>query len=228
MPKMCSLRHLDVPDPVLRLLVVIGLLDVEDYVGVVLLAGLHFAEDDVPYANLGGLLLDRVDPILRCYSLDGVESAGVVRLDQGPHRFPRGRVENGAARIERLPNHHVSLVPKAELKLPLLGGNDRRSRNCGQDDHKYWTRPPHQSDERRFFFVSRHGTIAVHATGYLRCYSLSARAFEASAAAASAVAASAPAVAAQFVFLLLQPKRKRPTLVHRMPFPVRLARFRCR
>ena len=27
-----------------------------------------------------GLLLDRVDPILRCYSLDGVENAGVVRL----------------------------------------------------------------------------------------------------------------------------------------------------
>ena len=87
---------------------------------------------------------------------------------------------------------------------------------------------PHIKATRDVFFVSRHGTIAVHATGYLRCYSLSARAFEASAAAASAVAASAPAVAAQFVFLLLQPKRKRPTLVHRMPFPVRLARFRCR
>ena len=71
---------LDVPDPILRLLVVVGLLDVEDYVGELLLAALHLAEDDVPYANLGGLLLDRVDSILRCYSLDGVEKAAVVRL----------------------------------------------------------------------------------------------------------------------------------------------------
>ena len=97
----------------------------------------------------------------------------------------------------------------------------RTTTNIGLDPHIKATR-------EGFFCFSRHGTTAVYATGYLRCYSLSARAFEASAAAASAVAASAPAVAAQFVFLLLQPKRKRPTLVHRMPFPVRLARFRCR
>ena len=93
---MCSLRHLDVPDPVLRLLVVIGLLDVEDYVGVVLLAALHLAENDIPYANLGLLLLDRVHPVIRCYSLDGMKSARVVRLDQGPHRIARGLVEDGA------------------------------------------------------------------------------------------------------------------------------------
>ena len=80
-----------------------ALLDVEDKVAVVLLRALHLAEDDVPYVNLGGLLLDRVDPILRCYSLDGVESAGVVRLDQGPHRTPRGLVEDGAARRQLLP-----------------------------------------------------------------------------------------------------------------------------
>ena len=51
---------LDVPDPVHRLWprVVVGLLDAEDYVGVVLLAVLHLAEDDVPNANLGGLLLE--------------------------------------------------------------------------------------------------------------------------------------------------------------------------
>ena len=112
---------LDVPDPVLRLRVVIGLLDAEDHVGEVLLAALHLAEDDVPYANIGGLLLDRVDSILRCYSLDGVESAGVVRLDQGPHRIPRGPVEDGAALKEILPNQPVPRVPKPELKLPLHG-----------------------------------------------------------------------------------------------------------
>jgi hypothetical protein len=88
MPKMCSLRHLDVPDPVLRLLVVIGLLDVEDYVGVVLLAGLHVAEDDVPYANIGGLLLDRVDPILRCYSLDGWKRQASFDWTRGHIDFP--------------------------------------------------------------------------------------------------------------------------------------------
>ena len=38
--------------------------------GVVLLAALHLAENDIPYANLGGLLLDRVRPVIRCYSLD--------------------------------------------------------------------------------------------------------------------------------------------------------------
>ena len=65
---MCSLKHqpllqpLDVPDPVLRLLLVVALLDVEGYVAVVLLAALHLAEDDAPYAYPGGLLLDRVDP----------------------------------------------------------------------------------------------------------------------------------------------------------------------
>ena len=48
----------DVPDP--KLLLVFGPdggLDVEDYVGVVLQARLHLAEDDVAYANLAGLLL---------------------------------------------------------------------------------------------------------------------------------------------------------------------------
>ena len=112
---------LDVPDPVLRLVVVPGLLDVEDYVGEVLLAGLHLAEDDVPFANLAGLLLDRVDAILRCYSLDGVEIAGVVRLDQGPHRIPRAHVEGGAALSQILPNQPVPRVPKPELKLFLQG-----------------------------------------------------------------------------------------------------------
>ena len=112
---------LDVPDPVHRLglRVVVGLLGAEDYVGVVLLAALHLAEDDVPYANLGGLFLERVDSILRCYSLDWVEKAGVVRLDQGPHRAPRGPVEDEAALNEKLPNQFVGRVPKPELNLQL-------------------------------------------------------------------------------------------------------------
>ena len=38
--------------------------------GVVLLAALRLSENDIPYANLGGLLLDRVRPVIRCYSLD--------------------------------------------------------------------------------------------------------------------------------------------------------------
>ena len=74
-----------------------------------------------PYANLGGILLDRVDPILRNYSLDGVESAGVARLDQGPHRMPREPVEDGAALCEILPNQPVPRVPKPELLLHLFG-----------------------------------------------------------------------------------------------------------
>ena len=36
------------------------MLDAVDDVGVELLARLHLAEDDAPYANLGGFLLDRV------------------------------------------------------------------------------------------------------------------------------------------------------------------------
>ena len=80
----------DVPDPILLLVFgPDGGLDVEHYVGVVLLARLHLAEDDVAYANLGGLLLDGADSILFCYLLDWVESAGVVRLDEGPHRIAR-------------------------------------------------------------------------------------------------------------------------------------------
>ena len=78
---------LDVPDPVHRLglRVVVGLLGAEDYVGVVLLAALHLAEDDVPYANLGGLLLERVDSILRCgphQAGEGRDSAAVRELLQ--------------------------------------------------------------------------------------------------------------------------------------------------
>ena len=78
---------LDVPDPVHRLWprVVVGLLDAEDYVGVVLLAVLHLAEDDVPYANLGGLLLERVDSILRC----GLHQAGSPPRPRGPTGGPR-------------------------------------------------------------------------------------------------------------------------------------------
>ena len=49
-----------------------------DDVGVEQLAGLHLAKDDVPNLNLGGLLLDREFPPLRCYSLGGVERAGVL------------------------------------------------------------------------------------------------------------------------------------------------------
>ena len=53
---------LDIPDPVLRLLGVVVMLDREDDVGVVLLAALHLAENDIPYANLGSLLPYRVLP----------------------------------------------------------------------------------------------------------------------------------------------------------------------
>ena len=95
-------------------------LDLEDYVGVVLLAALHLAENDIPYANLGGLLLER-HPVIRCYSLDGMKSARVVRLDQGSHRIARGLVEDGAAVNEIIPNQPVPRVPKPELLLPKLG-----------------------------------------------------------------------------------------------------------
>ena len=50
----------------------------------------------------------------------GAEPAAVVRLDQGPHRTPRGPVEDGAALIEQLPNQPVPRVPKLELLLPLF------------------------------------------------------------------------------------------------------------
>ena len=80
----------DVPDPILLLVFgPDGGLDVEDYVRVVLLARLHLAEDDVAYANLAGLLLDGVDSPLFCYLIDWVESAAIVRLDEGPHRIAR-------------------------------------------------------------------------------------------------------------------------------------------
>ena len=78
---------LEVPD------LVFGLLDgppePQNDVGVVLLGGMHLAEDDVPNANLGGPLLDREFRIARCYSLDGMERANVARLDQGPQRVSR-------------------------------------------------------------------------------------------------------------------------------------------
>ena len=61
---------LDISDPVRRLAGVVVFFLVEDYVAVVLLAALHFAENDIPYANRGGLLLDRVRPVIRCCSLD--------------------------------------------------------------------------------------------------------------------------------------------------------------
>ena len=72
-------------DPVLRLLGVVVIVDIEEYVGVVLLAALRLSENDIPYANLGCLLLDRMHPGIRCYSLDGMKSARVVRQDQRPH-----------------------------------------------------------------------------------------------------------------------------------------------
>ena len=95
---MCSLWHQPltfplmsalVADPVLRLWQPALFLDIQDYVGVVLVRGLHLAEDDVPYGNIGFALL--VDP-LRCYSLDGVEKASVVGPDQRPHAVPRGHL----------------------------------------------------------------------------------------------------------------------------------------
>ena len=57
---------------------VVVTLDLEDYVSVVLLAALHLAENDILYANLVGLLLE-MHPVIRCYSLDGMKSARVVR-----------------------------------------------------------------------------------------------------------------------------------------------------
>ena len=80
---------------------------VVDEVGVEMPLGLHLAEDAFPNVNLGGLLLDRVFPLLPCYSLDGIERAGVARLDQGPHRLSRGLVEDGAARNGFIPNQKV-------------------------------------------------------------------------------------------------------------------------
>ena len=74
-----------------------------------------------PFVNLAGLLLDRVDAIRRCYSLDGIEMAAVPRLDQGPHRIPRAHVEGGAALSQILPNQPVPRVPKPELELFLQG-----------------------------------------------------------------------------------------------------------
>ena len=112
---------LDIPESVLRLLGVVVMLDREDDVGVVLLAALHLAENDIPYANLGSLLPYRVPAIHCCYSLDRMEGASVARLDQGPHRIARGLVEGGAAVAEILVNQPVPGVPEPELLLPLLG-----------------------------------------------------------------------------------------------------------
>ena len=87
---------------------------------VVLVDGLHVAENDIPYANLGFLLLDGVHPVNRCYSLDGMQSDRVARLDQGPHRIARGLIPDGAAVFEILPNQAVPIVPKPHLHRPFI------------------------------------------------------------------------------------------------------------
>ena len=47
-----------------------------------------------------------------CYSLVAVESAGVVRLHERPHRTPRGPVEDGEACLEVLLDQpNASLMP---------------------------------------------------------------------------------------------------------------------
>ena len=112
---------LDIPDPVLQLPGVAAMFEREDDVGVVLLRAPHLEENDIPYANLGSLLLYRVHAIHCCYSLDRMEGARVVRLDQGPHRIARGLVEDGAAVNEILVNQPVPRVPKPDLLLILLG-----------------------------------------------------------------------------------------------------------
>ena len=72
---------LDIPDPVLQLPGVAAMFEREDDVGVVLLRAPHLEENDIPYANLGSLLPYRVPTVRRCYSLDGMEKAMVVRPD---------------------------------------------------------------------------------------------------------------------------------------------------
>ena len=69
----------------------------------------------------------RISP-LRCYSLDGVERAGVLRLDQGPHRTSRGLVEDGAAwndHHHREDHHHqevrLLLLQELEVYIALIG-----------------------------------------------------------------------------------------------------------
>ena len=59
---------LDIPDPVLQLPGVAAMFEREDDVGVVLLRAPHLEENDIPYANLGSLLLYRVHAIHCCYS----------------------------------------------------------------------------------------------------------------------------------------------------------------
>ena len=67
----------------------------------------HLAEDDVPYVNLGGLLLDRVDPILRCYSLDGGArchtEARTTLKRLGPCQATNGHRKCGAAACRMTP-----------------------------------------------------------------------------------------------------------------------------
>ena len=79
---------LDVADPVLLLVPEPVVLDIKDNVRVVQLGPLRRAEDDVPYENIGGRLLERVDPVLRCCSLYWVEGAGVIRLPSGRVLLP--------------------------------------------------------------------------------------------------------------------------------------------
>ena len=67
----------------------------------------HLAEDDVPYVNLGGLLLDRVDPILRCYSLEGGArchtEARTTLKRLGPCQATNGHRKCGAAACRMTP-----------------------------------------------------------------------------------------------------------------------------
>ena len=85
---------LDVPDRVHRPLV--ARRDVQDEVRAEGLALLDLTEDDVPHPELRRVLLHRVDPILCCYSPDGLDETRVVALDEGPHRASPGRVEDAA------------------------------------------------------------------------------------------------------------------------------------
>ena len=68
-----------------------------------------FEEDNVPYGNLRLPLLKRQmrATTLCCCSADGVESDGVVRLENRPQAAPTGLVQSGAALSQALPKDPV-------------------------------------------------------------------------------------------------------------------------
>ena len=55
---------------------------------VVLVAALHLADDDVPYANLGGIILERRDPMLCCHNWMGWEVQASCGCTSGHIELP--------------------------------------------------------------------------------------------------------------------------------------------